>query len=365
MENLVNISWSKPYLGDEELDLVSYAMRSTWVSGGEYVESFEKELAKILDVKHIVSVNNGTSALLLALVSVGLKAGDTVIVPAFGFMAAANVSKILNLKIVFADVYENSWNIDLNSISKSDLMEASAVIAIDSYGNPCNMDEILEFAAKYDLKIIQDCAESIGSKIAGKYAGTFESVGTFSFHATKLITTGEGGAIATNNDGIAKFARLYRSHGMDRQIDYLHKVPGNNLRLSNILAAIGVAQLRNFDYFRQSRMEIDTKYRELFKTTLNLNFQTFDSDNDVVPWSFPVLLGAGKEFRDSLQQKMKSRGIETRTGFKSPKYIEYFKCSQKFHNADRLSENILSLPAYPGIKNEEINFIADVLLGYL
>lgn len=359
MENVEKtIFWSKPSLGQYEAQLALEAIESTWVSGGSFVETFENQISEILGVKNVISVNNGTSALIIALVAAGIKPGDAVIVPAYGFMAAANVAVILNLKIIFADVYEDSWNININSVSKKDLNRAKAVIGIDTYGNPCDVTEVNTFADKYGWKVIEDCAESLGSKVNNAYTGTQVDFGTYSFHATKLITTGEGGAFVTNDSESAKLARLYRSHGMDRQIDYLHTLPGNNLRLSNILAAIGVAQLPKFHEFIDSRKKIDLLYRELVPQDNIFMFQ-YLSNNDVVPWSFPVLLNRGKDFRDLIQKNLKKHGIETRTGFKSPKYIKYFGNGNEFKNADYLSDNILSLPAYPGLSPDQIELISN------
>jgi perosamine synthetase len=355
------IFWSKPSLGCDESKLALNAIESTWVSGGDFVNSFEKKLSEILQVQNVVSVNNGTSAIMLALIASGLKPNDTIIVPAYGFMAAANVALILNLKIIFADVYKDTWNININSISNTDLISAKAVIGIDTYGNPCNSSELNEVASHFKLKVIQDCAESLGSTVNNVSTGTQVDIGTFSFHATKLITTGEGGAIVTNNHEFAEKAKLFRSHGMDRQIDYLHALPGNNLRLSNILAAIGVGQLNKFQEFKSSRKNIDTQYRNLFGKDSELGFQSLSS-NDAVPWSFPILLNQGMEFRDKIQKKLRGLGIETRTGFKSPKYLKYFNVNKSFKNADFLSENVLSLPAYPGLREEQIEFIYEKLM---
>ena len=359
--NNTSISWSRPNLSVRESKLALQAIDSTWVSGGDFVIQFENLLRQHLRVKHVISVNNGTSALMLALLASGVKANDTIIVPAFGFMAAANIALMLNLKVVFADVYEDTWNINLKSVSEQDLNQAKAVIGIDTYGNPCDVKEMNMLAKEFGWIVIQDCAESFGSKIDKFSTGTQVDIGTFSFHATKLITTGEGGAFVTNNSELAMQAELYRSHGMDRQIDYLHKVPGNNLRLSNILAAIGVAQISKIQEFIESRKKIDLLYRELLSEKNDFSLQTLSS-TESVPWSFPIILNRGRAFRDQIQSKLKRMGIETRTGFKSPKYLSYFERAPEYKIADFLSDNILSLPAYPGLTTSQIKYISNSLV---
>ncbi|WP_428623630.1 DegT/DnrJ/EryC1/StrS family aminotransferase, partial [Sedimenticola sp.] len=237
-----NIPWMEPvYWGNEEKYVVD-ALKSSWISGGKYTDLFEGRFANYIGAKYALTTSNGTSALHLAYLGLGLVAGDEIIVPGYCFMAAANVAINIGLKPVFVDVDRDTWCLSPADVERKITSKTKAIIPVHTYGNVSDMTPIIELANRYGLFVIEDAAESLGSKYAGQQSGTIGDVGTFSFHATKTVTTGEGGMVVTDNEDVYKRMVLYRNHGMGVR-RYWHEVPGYNFRLTNLQAALGLAQL--------------------------------------------------------------------------------------------------------------------------
>jgi len=238
------IPWSKPKLFGSEAKHVAQAINSTWISGGKYIDLLEREFKKFLKVKYALLVNNGTTAIHCALLSLKLKFDDEIIVPGYGYMAAANIARSMNMNIKFADVDKNTFCVSLENIKKKKTRKTKVVVITHTYGNVHEVQKIKSWCLKNNIKLIEDAAEALGSKFKNKFAGTFGDVGTFSLHATKNITTGEGGLVVTNNSKIASLLKLYRSHGVLEK-RYYHIVPGHNFRITNFQAAMGLAQMKN------------------------------------------------------------------------------------------------------------------------
>ena len=208
------IPWASTHYWGNEQNYVVDALKSTWISGGSYVEKLETEFAKFCDSPYAVTSSNGTTAIQLAYLAIDIKPGDEIIVPGFGFMAAANVALNMGAKPVFCEVDYDTWCMTDKSIESCVTSKTKAIVPIHTYGNVCDMDKLLEIAHQYNIPVIEDAAEAIGSEYKGKVAGTLGKLGTYSFHATKTITTGEGGAIVTDNLELSNKMKLYRSHGM-------------------------------------------------------------------------------------------------------------------------------------------------------
>lgn len=365
---MLRYPWSKPIISEADTLAVKEAVKSTWVSGGSEITDFADNLKEFLDSTHVIPVNNGTSALAASFITLNIQPGDEVIVPAFGFMAAANVLLQMSAVPIFADVNDETWCVDAETLDACISPRTRAIVVTHTYGNSSNFDLIAGTnAEKWNIPIVEDAAEALGSKLRGKALGTFGDFGTFSFHATKLITTGEGGAIACHNDEVAEKLRLIISHGLDRSNHYVHSLPGANFRMPNICAALGNSQFSRIQSFIMERREVDSKYRTRVCAMKHANIIDFQKlyTSEIVPWSFPVRLQKFSLEKQRLAATLLlQKGIEVRPGFRTPNLLPYFDSRVNpmcFPNASSLSVRILSLPAYPSINEEDIDYICESL----
>lgn len=288
-----SIPWARPTLFGNEEALVLDALRSTWISGGPYIERFEQEMAERNNVRNAIAVSNGTTALELALRSLRLTPGDEIIVPAFTFVAAPNMVLALGLTPVYADIDVETFLIDPKEISRLVTTRTKAILPVHLYGNVANMGGILDEAAGRGIAVIEDAAEALFSRWCGKCAGTLGTLGTFSFHATKTITTGEGGMVVTNDDALADFCRTLRDHGMRKGKRYWHDFIGHNFRMTNLQAALGCAQLMSLDEIISERARISGAYKERLANCEGIRFQNTSPLVDPVIWVTTVIIGGG------------------------------------------------------------------------
>jgi perosamine synthetase len=236
-------------------------------------------------------VANGTAALHVAYLALGIRAGDEIIVPGFGFLAAANIALHMSARPVFCEVDPRTWCMRAEDIAPLLTARTRAIIAVHTYGNVCNMDGILELAGAHKIPVIEDVAEAFPSRYRNQLAGTMGTIGTFSFQATKTITTGEGGMVTTEESGLHERMVLYRNHGLLRKRHYWHEVPGHNFRLTNLQAALGCAQLERLDAIIVERHRVNDRYRKHLSSLPGIVPQQFDDavDSGVArPWSFLV-----------------------------------------------------------------------------
>ena len=255
MKNIIQgkmISISKPLFGEEEINAIKEVLESGMVAQGVKVEEFEKEFSDYINVNHAIVVANGTIALDVALKALGIKQEDEVIVPSFTFISTANAVLFQGAKPVFADVDERTFNINPDDILERITDKTKAIIGVHLFGHPFGVKDIQEICEDLNLILIEDSAQAHGAEYEGKKVGEFGIAGCFSFYATKNMTTGEGGMITTNSDEIAKVCRLLRNHGENQK--YLHSRLGYNYRMTDIQAAIGVAQLKKLDDFNEMRI---------------------------------------------------------------------------------------------------------------
>ena len=360
------IPWSQAHFVSNEKFHLNKAFDSTWVSGGEYVQKFEKEFCKYIKSDFAISVNNGTSAIHLAYLALKLKAGDEIIIPSFGYLAAANLALLMNLKPVFADVDLDTFCVDFSSIKKKITKKTKLIVVINTYGNVCDLKPILRLAKLKKINVLEDSAESLGSKYYNKNSGILADIGTFSFQATKTITTGEGGMVITKKSKEFKdLLNLYRNHGIKNK-RYMHLVPGHNFRLTNLQAAIGYTQLKNFNKILKNRKKSYNLYKKLLQNIKGIKLQQFKSNVRPLVWTMAMVLDKNIfGSRDSIIRKMLKKKIETRNGFYSTNRLKIFK---KFHskdlkNSDYLSRNVICLPLFNGIKNSQIKYIAKCLIN--
>lgn len=360
------IPWASTILNGNEKKYVMDALESTWISGGYYVDTFEKKFLEYHDSQYGVSVSNGTTALHLALLAAGICVDDEVIVPNFTFVAPVNMIIACGAKPLFVDIDPKTWLIDPNNIENAITDKTKAIIVVNLYGNVCEMESIMKIAKKHKLLVIEDNAESPFSKYENNYSGTIGDIGCFSFQATKTITTGEGGFVICKDENLYEKMRIIRDHGMQKDKRYWHIEIGYNFRLTNLQAAIGLAQLEQIDSIVLERKRIYELYQAELSNQDGIELQLFYPEVDAVVWAI-VLKIDEKIFgmsRDEIIEKLKLKGIETRPGFYPctylPLYGEYGQESLKV--SEDLATKVISLPFFVTLKNEQIKYICSTLL---
>lgn len=357
-----HIPWAAPRLWGNEEKYVLDALRSTWISGGPYIDRFERQFATYCGVTNALAVANGTAALHLAYLAAGIGPGDEVIVPGFAFMAAANMAIMVGATPVFADVEPLDWCMSAPTIAECLTPRTRAIVPVETYGAMCNMPAIMQLAAERKLLVIEDAAEAIGSSWRGTKAGTFGQIGVFSFHATKTITTGEGGAIVTEEPELLARMRLLRSHGM-QQTRYLHEVAGHNFRLTNLQAAIGCAQLEEIEAISASRRAICAAYRTALEPVSGVALQSIAPEVDPIVWAVAVRLDQDRfpQGRDAVMAAMAAQGIETRPGFYPASAMPHLYGPQHLPVSEALGASVLVLPSSPGLTDTQIARVCDTL----
>lgn len=255
---------AEPLVGEKELEYVTDCIKTNWISSaGKYVVKFEEMFSEFCGTRYGVATSNGTTALHLALTVLGIGKGDEVIVPTLTFVATANAARYCNADAVFVDSEPRTWNMDPEKIEEKITSRTKAIIPVHLYGHPADMDPILDIAEDHDLYVIEDAAEAHGAEYKGKKVGSLGDIGTFSFYGNKLITTGEGGMLVSDNEELIEKARIYRDHGMSPERRYWHPVIGYNYRLTNIQAAIGVAQVEKVDRIIEAKRRNAALYTSL------------------------------------------------------------------------------------------------------
>jgi perosamine synthetase len=357
------INVAEPAIGKEELKNVIKCIKSGWISSkGNFIEEFEKKFSRYCNCKYGIATNNGTAALHLALKALDIGIGDEVIVPTLTYVATVNAVLYCNAKPVLVDSEPFTWNIDPEKIEENITKKTKCILVVHLYGHPCDMDPILEIARKHDLYVIEDAAEAHGAKYKGKIVGSFGDVACFSFYGNKIITTGEGGMCVTNNDELAEKMRILRNHGMDPIRRYWHRYIGFNYRMTNIQAAIGVAQLKKLNKLINLRRRNARIYSTFLK---NINGVTLPPEAKWaknVYWMYSILIE--KEFgmrRDEVIKKLYAKNIETRPFFypihTMPPYINLAK--KRFPVAEKISEKGINLPSSSMLKKQTIRYICE------
>lgn len=356
------IPWAGPLFSGREKEYLMNALESTWISGGKYIDKFEKCFTRYNRAKYGITVSNGTTALQLALLALDIQAGDEVIVPGYTFVAPVNMVIASGAKPVYADIDPETWCIDPESVKKSITKRTKAIIPVHIYGNVCDMTQLEHIAARYGLYIIEDTAEASFSKYKGKYAGTFGTIGCYSFQATKTITMGEGGFVITRDKKLYKKMRIIKSHGMRDDKRYWHDMIGYNFRLTNIQAAVGCAQLENIKKIIAMRKRMHGLYYKELKAEPGITMQRFRPEVDPVVWAVSVRLSPGyfKESRDGLVKKMFESGIEVRPGFYPFNVLPLYHGPELKISLD-IGLNVISLPSYPSISPDLVKYVCDTL----
>lgn len=357
---------SQPSITQKEIDYVTDAVKSGWVSSlGKYIDSFECEFAAFCGVKHAVSTANGTVAIQLALAALGIKEGDEVIVPDFSFIATANAVKHAGATPVFADIDPFSLCISVDEIRKKITSRTKAIMPVHIYGHPADMPAINALANDYNLFVIEDAAEAHGSAINEKKTGSWGHCGTFSFYGNKNITCGEGGMITTNSDELNERLRFLRDHAMSKEKRYWHTEIGYNFRMTNLQAALGLAQLQRAEELIAKRIQIYNWYKKYLH---NIDVVTL---NKTYPWAYNTYWLVCAELanyteikRTELMAKLKQAGIDTRPYFYPMSMMPMY---EKTNNPVTYSIYMkgINLPTYFDLQEEEVKYICEKLIALL
>jgi perosamine synthetase len=354
---------AKPSLGKEELNNVIQAVKEGWISSkGKFVQEFERRFPNYLGVKHGVATSNGTVALHLALEALDIGPRDEVIIPTLTFIATANSVAYTGAKPIFVDSHPNYWCIDPEKIEKHITPRTKAIIPVHLYGHPSEMDKLIEIAEAHGLFVIEDAAEAHGSEYKKKKVGSFGDIACFSFYGNKIVTTGEGGMCVTSNEKLADKMRILRDHGEDPNRKYWYNVVGFNYRMTNLQAAIGVAQLEKLDKFIEKKTKIAKFYNELLKDVKGISLPPEEPWAKNVYWMYSVLVNDDYSLtRDELIEEYRQRHIETRPFFNPIHTMPPYKSGESHPVAEELSKKGINLPSFTELSKEEIERIAEII----
>jgi len=352
-----------PYLRGNVAKYVADCVDSGWISSrGDYVSKFEECFARYVGADAATSVSNGTVALHLALVALGVGPGDEVIVPTFTYIASVNTILQAGAKPVFVDSLEQTLQVDPVSIAKAITSRTRAVMAVHLYGHPCDMTQIELLCRKNSLWLVEDCAEGVGTWWQNRHVGTFGDVATFSFFGNKTITTGEGGMVLARDPAVMARCRHLKSQGVSSTREYWHDVLGFNYRMTNIQAAIGLSQLELVNEIIMLKRSLAGRYKEGLK---GLPLRFFDEVGDVVNsyWMCSVLLDHPSQ-RDPLRKYLAARGIETRPFFALAHEMPHCRADGRFPVAKSISSRGINLPSSPALTGREAASIIDSIRSF-
>ena len=351
----------KPDITSREKELVNQCLETGWISSrGEFVERFEKAFADYVGSEYAISVCNGTVALHVALLAMGVGPGDEVIVPTLTYISSANAVAYTGATPIFVDSTPGTWTIDPEDVRRVITPKTRAIMPVHLYGQSCHMEELAKIASEHNLLLIEDCAEAIGTYCSDRHVGTLGDISTFSFYGNKTITTGEGGMIITNNPSLADRCRHLKGQGLAKHREYWHDIVGYNYRMTNICAAIGVAQLERIEETLQRKKEIAELYRLNLET--HFEFQYMEPGMTHSHWMECILVPSPAQ-RDPLREHLQKNGIETRPVFypihSMPMYASFYR---RMPQAENIASRGITLPSYPGLTNDEISYIAESCL---
>ncbi len=353
----MKIPINTPILGKEELSAVTSVVKSGGLTsasrdGGKNVQEFEKLVRNYVKSKYAVSVNSGTSALQASILALDIKQGDEVIVPSFTFVASANAIASTGAKSVFVDILKENFTIDPKSIERKISKRTKAIMPVHLYGHISHLDEIGEISKKHNIPIIEDAAQSLGSTLKGKHSGTFFELGCYSLYPGKVMTSGEGGIVVTNNKKLYEKLLMIRNHGMIKGYD--SKIFGLNLRLPEISAAIAKIQIKKLPKFIESRRK-NAKLLSQLLSNLDIQIPT-ERKNEKLNWALYTI---ATKNRDLILKKLQSKGIGAAVYYPIPAHkIPFYKTKIKLENTDWASKHVLSLPVHPKVTTKNIEFIA-------
>ena len=357
-----------PTIGAREKAYVLDCLKTNWISSsGSYLSRFEEAFSRYCQCQFGISATNGTTALHLALAAINLKKGDEIIMPSFSIASTAFAAMYCGAKPVFVDIEPDTGNIDPKRIEEKITKRTKAIMPIHIYGHPCDMDPIMRIAKKHKLFIIEDAAESHGALYKNKKVGSFGDMSCFSFYANKIITTGEGGMVVTNNKDLAKRCQSLRNLNFIPERRYWHEEVGFNYRMTNIQAALGLAQFESVEKLVEMRRTNAKRYNERLKNIPGIHLPVERKDCRNVYWMYGIRLD--KEFgcsRDQLMQELKNKGVETRTYF-LPLHQQPFLKEMGFTQKEKMpvteawAQNGLYIPSSSHLRLKDLQYVCDMI----
>jgi perosamine synthetase len=356
----------EPTLNGNEAEYVLDCIESNWISSaGKYIPRFEEDFAEACGTRYGVACVNGTVALHLALATLGIGPGDEVILPTFTMIATINAVTYTGATPVLVDSEPVTWNMDLNQVADKITSRTGVVMPVHTYGHPVDMDPLLELAERHGLYIIEDAAEAHGAEYKGRRAGSLGHAGCFSFYANKVITTGEGGMITTDDPDIAQLASHLRDHAFSDERHFWHKYLGFNYRMTNLQAAVGLAQTEQMESFVRARRANAARYTAALQSIPGIVTPPEADWAKSVFWMYSILVE--DEFgmtRDQLRAYLAEHGIETRTFFipmhLQPIYYQAFK-GQRYPVSEMLCQRGFYLPSASSLTPREIDYITEMV----
>lgn len=364
MKNTIKykVPQSEPFVGQEELDNLERVIRKKWLTEGPFSREFLSIIKKFTGAKYAVLANNGTLALFLGMLSFGIKEGDEVIVPDFTFCASASSVAFTGAKPVFVDIDKGNLNIDVEKIEKAITKKTKAIMPVHIYGQSSDMDPIMGLAKKYNLRIIEDAAESYGVFYKGKHTGTIGDVGVISFFADKSATSGEGAVILTNDSDLRDRLKYLRNQGRLQSGSFIHPYLGMNFRMTDLQCAVGVAQLKKFEKIKKIRLKIYKTYRSLLKNIEGLSFMEESNYSNFVPFRVVIRV----KNLDKLTRYLEDNKIQTRGVFyplhRQPcfSYLNYR--TGDFPATNNAYSEGLCLPVFPNLTKNQIEYLCGKII---
>jgi perosamine synthetase len=355
------ISVAQPVLNGNERKYVLDCLDTNWISSvGKYIGAFEETFAKFCGVKHAIATNNGTTALHLALVALDLQPGDEVIIPTVTYIATANAVRYCGATPVLVDVQADTMNIDPAEIERKITAKTKGIIPVHLYGHPAEMETINALARKHRLWVVEDAAEAHGAEVSGRKVGSMGTCATFSFFGNKIVTTGEGGMVTTNDDALAQKLRLFRGQGMDLARRYWFPVIGYNYRMTNIQAAIGLAQMETIEKSLADRAQLASWYGEALAGLEDQIVLPKDSAwIKQVHWMYNIFLReGGAARRDAVMRNLDQAGIETRPVFYPMHILPPYKEDNLYPVADLWAARGINLPTHQALTKNDVERVA-------
>ena len=354
----------QPSLTGNEKKYVDECIDTSWISSkGHFVSDFENAFSKYIGTKYATGVCNGTVAIQVAIKALGITKDDEIICPTFTYIASANPIKEAGAKVVFVDSLRDTWQMNPEDVEKKITDKTKAIMVVHLYGHPCDMDKIMKIAKEHNLYVIEDCAEAIGSEYKGQKVGSFGDVACFSFFGNKTITCGEGGMVLTSSDYLHERILKIKGQGLAKYREYWHDTLGFNFRMTNIQAAIGLAQFEQVDKFINKKRQIADWYKKYLKG-LPIEFHNEASNVKHTYWMNSILTETSK-MRQELRDYMKEQGIETRPTFypihTMPIYSDKY---EKHPVAEDIALRGINIPSYPGLEENDVKNICEVIKAF-
>jgi perosamine synthetase len=361
---------SKPYITHEDRKSVLEVLNSDYLSLGPKIVEFEKKFAKKIGVKYACAVSSGTAGLHLAMLACGIGAGDEVITSPFSFVASANSVLYVGAKPVFVDIDPITYNMDPAKIEAMITRKTKAILVVHIFGQPCDMDQIIGLAKKYNLQIVEDACESICATYKGKQVGTFGKVGVFAFYPNKQMTTGEGGMVVTDDYKIYKICESLKNQGRSENDQWLdHKYLGYNYRLDELSSALGIAQLKKLNFMIRERKKIANWYNKALKPyESTIQTPLLAVENTHTWFVYVIKIKDNKINRNRLIKNLKEVGVSTKPYLPSIHLFDYYEKMFKYKEGDfptseDVSTHSLALPIYLGLKEVDCKLIVRKLIG--